>query len=204
MELQSLRVMLLHITVSIFYVDYVHVRSFSSSIYLFVTCCSFQSSLYSQFSPSFPLSSHRSTSCLHLYTCLSVTLIPPCSLLSHPSTNLPSSSISLLLPLSPLTLPIYLSPLTTLFICSSVANSQLRGNTDIDRALILQYVNFADGEILPAVCTWTFPTLGIMQPNQQVYHLSLLHVVTVSLCFCIHLFIICHHKTSAHAGKVYV
>ena len=116
----------------------------------------------------------------------------------------PPSSISLLLPLSPLTLPIYLSPLTTLFICSSVANSQLRGNTDIDRALILQYVNFADGEVLPAVCTWTFPTLGIMQPNQQVYHLSLLHVVTVSLCFCIHLFIIYHHKTSAHAGKVYV
>lgn len=50
-----------------------------------------------------------------------------------------------------------------------VANSQLRGGSDLDAALVLQYVNFADFEVLPAVCTWTFPTLGIMQPNQQVY-----------------------------------
>ncbi|CAI8032197.1 Elongation factor 1-gamma [Geodia barretti] len=48
-----------------------------------------------------------------------------------------------------------------------VANSQLRGTTDLDAARILQYINFADSEVLPSVCTWTFPTLGIMQPNQQ-------------------------------------
>ena len=58
---------------------------------------------------------------------------------------------------------------------SSVANTQLRGDSDLDVALVLQYVNFADAEVLPAVCTWTFPTLGIMQPNQQV------------LCPCMHL-----------------
>lgn len=48
-----------------------------------------------------------------------------------------------------------------------VANTQLRGASDLDVALVLQYVNFADAEVLPSVCTWTFPTLGIMQPNQQ-------------------------------------
>lgn len=48
-----------------------------------------------------------------------------------------------------------------------VANSQLRGTTPLDAALVQQYVNFADNEILPAACTWTFPTLGIMQYNQQ-------------------------------------
>lgn len=49
-----------------------------------------------------------------------------------------------------------------------VANAQLRGTTDHDAALVQQYVNFADNEILPACCTWTFPTLGIMQYNKQV------------------------------------
>ena len=49
-----------------------------------------------------------------------------------------------------------------------MANNQLRGTGDIDPALVQQYVNFADNEILPASCTWTFPTLGIMQYNKQV------------------------------------
>ncbi len=50
-----------------------------------------------------------------------------------------------------------------------MANAQLRGNScDIAAALVQQFVNFADNEILPAACTWTFPTLGIMQYNKQV------------------------------------
>lgn len=58
--------------------------------------------------------------------------------------------------------------LVTLSLLLPVANSQLRGTTDRDAALVQQYVNFADNEILPACCTWTFPTLGIMQYNKQV------------------------------------
>lgn len=50
-----------------------------------------------------------------------------------------------------------------------VANSQLRGcSSDLTAALVQQYVSFADNEILPAACTWTFPTLGLMQYNKQV------------------------------------
>jgi len=49
-----------------------------------------------------------------------------------------------------------------------VSNGQLKGLTDLDAALVQQYVNFADNEILPAACTWVFPTLGIMQYNKQV------------------------------------
>ncbi|PFX21901.1 elongation factor 1-gamma-like [Stylophora pistillata] len=48
-----------------------------------------------------------------------------------------------------------------------VSNDQLRGKTPVEGALIQQYVNFADQEILPAVATWVFPTLGLMQFNKQ-------------------------------------
>ena len=50
-----------------------------------------------------------------------------------------------------------------------VANDKLRGATNAtDQALVLQYINFADNEILPAVCAWVFPTLGIMPQDSKV------------------------------------
>ena len=49
-----------------------------------------------------------------------------------------------------------------------VSNEQLRGNTSLEMAHVQQYVNFADQELLPAVATWVFPTLGLMQYNKQV------------------------------------
>ncbi|XP_020292019.1 elongation factor 1-gamma [Pseudomyrmex gracilis] len=48
-----------------------------------------------------------------------------------------------------------------------VANEQLRGKTEIERALILQWLGFADSEILPASCAWVFPLIGIMPYNKQ-------------------------------------
>ena len=42
----------------------------------------------------------------------------------------------------------------------------------MDMALIQQYVNFADQELLPAVATWVFPTLGLMQYNKQVINIG--------------------------------
>lgn len=48
-----------------------------------------------------------------------------------------------------------------------VANNQLRGNTDLERAEIIQWFGFADSEILPASCAWVFPLLGIMPYNKQ-------------------------------------
>ena len=50
----------------------------------------------------------------------------------------------------------------------------------MDMALIQQYVNFADQELLPAVATWVFPTLGLMQYNKQVINIS----KNVLLCNC--------------------
>ena len=38
-----------------------------------------------------------------------------------------------------------------------VANEQLRGATEAEKAQVLQWVAFADSELLPAVCAWTFP-----------------------------------------------
>ncbi|KZS21258.1 Elongation factor 1-gamma [Daphnia magna] len=48
-----------------------------------------------------------------------------------------------------------------------VANQQLRGNSDVEKAHILQWMSFADGEILPLSCTIVFPVLGIIQYNKQ-------------------------------------
>ncbi|CAE1237496.1 EEF1G [Acanthosepion pharaonis] len=48
-----------------------------------------------------------------------------------------------------------------------VGSAQLRGTTDEDAAHILQWINFADNEILPASCTWVYPCLGIIQFNKQ-------------------------------------
>ena len=50
----------------------------------------------------------------------------------------------------------------------TVSNDQLRGTCDYSRAKVLQFVNMADNEVLPSVCTWVFPTLGIMQYNANV------------------------------------
>jgi len=49
-----------------------------------------------------------------------------------------------------------------------VANEQLRGGKDaIAQSQVLQWLNFADSDILPAACTWVFPCLGIMQFNKN-------------------------------------
>lgn len=55
-----------------------------------------------------------------------------------------------------------------IFYISTVANEQLRGKTDIERALVIQWLDFADSEILPSSCAWVFPLLGIMPYHKQV------------------------------------
>ena len=50
----------------------------------------------------------------------------------------------------------------------SVANQQLRGDSDVDKAQVLQWMNFADSEVLPLSCTIVFPILGIIQYNKTV------------------------------------
>jgi len=48
-----------------------------------------------------------------------------------------------------------------------VANDQLRGGKDaVAQCQVLQWLNFADSDILPASCTWVYPCLGIMQFNK--------------------------------------
>merc|ERR1712142_807943 len=49
-----------------------------------------------------------------------------------------------------------------------VANDELRGGSDAAaRAQVVQWMGMADNEILPAACTWVFPTMGIMQFNKN-------------------------------------
>jgi len=49
-----------------------------------------------------------------------------------------------------------------------LANEELRGGNDAaNRAKVVQWMSMADNDILPAACTWVFPTLGIMQFNKN-------------------------------------
>ncbi|PKK16727.1 eukaryotic translation elongation factor 1 gamma, partial [Columba livia] len=48
-----------------------------------------------------------------------------------------------------------------------VSNEELRGTTRERAAEIVQWVNFADSDIVPPASTWVFPTLGIMGYNKQ-------------------------------------
>lgn len=63
--------------------------------------------------------------------------------------------------------------------CDLVANQQLRGNSDVEKAHILQWMSFADGEILPLSCTIVFPVLGIIQYNKQVGYEHFKHLFIV-------------------------
>lgn len=51
---------------------------------------------------------------------------------------------------------------------TAVSNDALRGATPGAAAQVLQWVSFADSEIIPPASAWVFPTLGIMQFNKQV------------------------------------
>ncbi|XP_028665441.1 elongation factor 1-gamma [Erpetoichthys calabaricus] len=48
-----------------------------------------------------------------------------------------------------------------------LSSEALRGSTKEAAAQVLQWVSFADSEIVPPASTWVFPTLGIMQYNKQ-------------------------------------
>nr|ATP16744.1 elongation factor 1gamma [Adelphocoris suturalis] len=48
-----------------------------------------------------------------------------------------------------------------------VASNELRGKTDIEKAQVLQWLNYSDTDLLQAVCTWVFPYLGILDYNKQ-------------------------------------
>lgn len=67
-----------------------------------------------------------------------------------------------------------------------MSNDVLRGSTPQAAAQVLQWVSFADSEIIPPASAWVFPTLGIMQFNKQVggffYFCTLLYIVTGMLC----------------------
>lgn len=50
----------------------------------------------------------------------------------------------------------------------AVSNAELRGATQEAAAQVIQWVSFADSDIVPPASTWVFPTLGIMHYNKQV------------------------------------
>lgn len=55
----------------------------------------------------------------------------------------------------------------------TVADARLRGQSDLEKAQVIQWLGFADSEIFPASCTWVFPCLGILQYNKQVGNVHL-------------------------------
>merc|ERR1711997_1134827 len=69
-----------------------------------------------------------------------------------------------------------------------VANDELRGGSDASaRAQVVQWMAMADNEILPAACTWVFPTMGIMQFNKNATERAKEDVKTALKCLNDHL-----------------
>lgn len=64
-----------------------------------------------------------------------------------------------------------------------MSNDELRGTSPEAAAQVLQWVSFADSEIIPPASAWVFPTLGIMQFNKQVCSLVFSHVAFVESIF---------------------
>ena len=49
-----------------------------------------------------------------------------------------------------------------------VSNEELWRSTPEAAAQVVQWVSFADSDVVPPASTWVFPTLGIMHHNKQV------------------------------------
>nr|ACO15351.1 Elongation factor 1-gamma [Caligus clemensi] len=53
-------------------------------------------------------------------------------------------------------------------ICAYLSSASLSGgDSALNKALVLQWIEFADASITPAACTWVFPTLGAMNYNKN-------------------------------------
>lgn len=50
-----------------------------------------------------------------------------------------------------------------------MGNGQLRGTDIVLSAQIMQWLSWADSELLPASCAWVFPSIGIMEANPKVF-----------------------------------
>ncbi len=50
-----------------------------------------------------------------------------------------------------------------------LATEELRGgDCQQNRALVQQWMSFADTEVLPAACSWVFPAVGVLNQAKQV------------------------------------
>jgi elongation factor 1-gamma len=49
-----------------------------------------------------------------------------------------------------------------------VASDDLRGKDNVQRALVQQWVSFADNELLPAACSWVFPVVGVLDQCKEL------------------------------------
>ncbi|KAJ8414595.1 hypothetical protein AAFF_G00037970 [Aldrovandia affinis] len=53
-------------------------------------------------------------------------------------------------------------------IANYVASDALRGTGPQEQALVQQWVNFAEGEIVPSMAAWVYPTMGVADCDEQV------------------------------------
>jgi elongation factor 1-gamma len=50
-----------------------------------------------------------------------------------------------------------------------VSNAQLKGDSEIAKAEVIQWLSFADNELWPAAAAWVFPILSIIQYNKNTH-----------------------------------
>eukprot|EP00794_Sanderia_malayensis_P020011 gene20011-21972_t len=57
-----------------------------------------------------------------------------------------------------------------------VSDCNAHGANKLDACLVQQYMSFADNEILPSACAWTFPTLGLRPFNSREQEAAIANV----------------------------
>uniref|UniRef100_A0A674CJA7 Eukaryotic translation elongation factor 1 gamma n=1 Tax=Salmo trutta TaxID=8032 RepID=A0A674CJA7_SALTR len=65
-----------------------------------------------------------------------------------------------------------------------LSNEALRGSSPQAQSQVLQWMSFADAEIIPPASAWVFPTLGIMQFNKQVCTYKYPEELTMTFMSC--------------------
>lgn len=64
-----------------------------------------------------------------------------------------------------------------------VSNDQLRGKNVLEQSQVIQWLSFADNEVVPAVSSWVFPVVGVVNFNKQVSWFYYQNFIVTFYCY---------------------
>lgn len=64
-----------------------------------------------------------------------------------------------------------------------VSNDQLRGKSVLEQSQVIQWLSFSDNEVVPAVSSWVFPVVGVVNFNKQVSWFYYQNFIVTFYCY---------------------